>query len=169
MKEFKSALSGFKKTTDSIRGYAWYDVQSMPKYTNIRSYFLPYIATDLKTGEFESLRIKAHYTGDKWLFWKKLTVNVDGENTYIYPPNYSDVKRDNARGDVWETYDFRATDSDIELLRKIAKSKKTIVRFEGDQYYKDVEVTAADKQGIKQMLTAYDIATQTSFSNSLSI
>ena len=129
---------------------------------------MPYICTNLKTGEFVSLRIQANYTGDDWLFWEKLTINIDGENTYKNA-NYSDINRDNDYGDVWETYDYNATDLDVELLRKIVQSKKTIVRFEGKHYYKDVEVTAADKQGIKQMLTAYDIATQTNFSDSLSI
>ncbi|MBQ6268404.1 MAG: hypothetical protein IJK64_11625 [Clostridia bacterium] len=154
LKKFKAALSGFRAHKDDIKGYTWYYPTSFPEYIDTRCYFLPYICTDSKTGEFVALRIKADYTGSSWLFWKKLTINIDGENHYI-TANYFDVERDNAHGDVWEYYDFSGTIY-VDLLRDIAKSKKTIVRFEGDQYYKDVEISAADKDGIKKILAAYD-------------
>lgn len=155
IKQYKAALQSLRATSDSIKGYKWYYPQSFPNYINTRSYFLPYIATDIKTGELEAVRIKADYTGDDWVFWKKLIINIDGEN-YYKTVNYFDIEHDNDYGDVWEYYDWEAWYSDIEMLREIAKSKKTIVRFEGDQYHKDIEITANDKQGIKTVLAAYD-------------
>lgn len=44
----------------------------------------------------------------------------------------------------------------IEMLEKIANSKETIVRFQGDQYYYDVTVKSSDKTAISQVLTAYE-------------
>lgn len=155
-KKFKAALSGLKHHSDSIRGLTWYEPNSWPKYINSRSYFLPYICCNSQTGEFVAMNIRANYTGDDWVFWKKITVNVDGKNYYL-SANYFDINRDNDYGDVWETYDFNELQFDVDMLRAIAKSKKTVVRFEGDHYYKDAVITDSDKQGIKQILAAYDL------------
>ena len=105
------------------------------------------------------MNIKANYFGDDWVFWKEISVNVDGKNYYL-SAKYSDINHDNARGDVWESYDFSELEYDVGMLRAIAKSKKTIVRYEGDHYYRDFVISDSDKQGIKQILKAYDIANQ---------
>lgn len=154
LKKFKAALSGLETESDAIKGYTWYYPTSFPDYADTRCYFLPYICTDTKTGEFVAVRVRANYTGSSWIFWKKLTINIDGENHYINA-SYFDVERDNAHGDVWEYYDYNGT-YDMDLLRQIASSKKTIVRFEGDQYKKDIEISATDKEGIRKIVAAYD-------------
>ncbi len=155
-KKFSEAVKGLYTYSDDIEGYKWYKPKSNPKYIDTRSYFLPYICTYKDTGNFKCLRIMADYVGDDWVFWKKLTINVDGKNYYEFL-SYFDVERDNDHGDVWEYYDYSATDADIEMLREIAKSDKTVVRFEGDQYYYDFVMTKEDKNGIKQILKAYDV------------
>ena len=57
---------------------------------------------------------------------------------------------------IWEWVDVSATDADIEMLKAIASSKETIVRFKGDQYYYDLVVSQSDKNGIKDVLAAYE-------------
>ena len=42
------------------------------------------------------------------------------------------------------------------MLWAIANSTETIIRFEGDDYYRDFTVTAKDKDSIRQMLTIYE-------------
>ena len=52
--------------------------------------------------------------------------------------------------------DFAPTSSQTELLRDISTSQKTIIRFEGDDYHYDMVVSDKDKQGIKEVLDAYE-------------
>ena len=42
------------------------------------------------------------------------------------------------------------------MLKEIASSNETIVRFEGDSHYKDLTIKSTDKQAIKYVLTAYE-------------
>lgn len=156
LEKYRAELKKLKKNSDSIKGYTWFHTQSEPDYVNTRSYFLPYLVTDIDTNDFVNIRMDAHFTDTDWVFWEKLTISVDGEN-YYRTFNYSDVERVvGDYGDVWEYNDWEATYADIEMLREIANSDKCIVRFEGDRYYCDVQVTDADKHGIKIILAAYD-------------
>ena len=73
-----------------------------------------------------------------------------------------DVVRDNARGYVWEVADFVATDEDVELLQKIAQSKKTVIRFKGDKNSAQYTVQKKDKELIPLLLHAYDLMSNAS-------
>ena len=46
------------------------------------------------------------------------------------------------------------------MLRAIAASEETIIRFQGDTYYYDLTVSGTDKQAIETVLDAYDILMQ---------
>ena len=83
------------------------------------------------------------------------TVIIDGE-TYQYSPRYFDIIRDNQYRAVWETLDIGAGTTEIEMLNKIAESKETIIRFQGDSRVYDLTVSASDKTAIKQVLDAYE-------------
>ena len=59
--------------------------------------------------------------------------------------------------EVWEYVNTAdVTEDDIEMFWAIANSEKTIVRFEGDEYYSDFTVSQADKDAIREVLTAYE-------------
>lgn len=149
----KAALSKLKADYDKVEGTTWYEPSAMPKYIDTRSYVLPYIGR--KDSGHSWLRLKMNYTGDNWIFWTDITFVIDGERHYK-SFSYYDITRDND-SDVWEYADISVSDSDIELLTKIANSKETIVRFEGDNRQKDITISAADKTAIKQVLDAYAI------------
>lgn len=151
----KVALAKLKSEYDRVEGITWYYPSTYPKYIDTRSYILPYIGK--RDSGYSWLRLEMNYTGDDWIFWTKITFVVDGEK-YYKSFGYFDVERD-SDGDVWECVDISPSDSDIELLRKIADSKETIVRFEGD-YRKDITISANDKTAIKQVLDAYDILSE---------
>lgn len=148
----QQTLSSLQTETDKVEGITWYKPSTYPYYANSRSYVLPYI------GQRDSstwLRLKFHYTGDNWLFFEKITISIDGEN-YYKTYSYYDVERDNGSGNVWEWVDISPTNADIEMLKKIANSKETIVRFQGDNYHYDLTVRSSDKTAINQVLTAYE-------------
>lgn len=120
---------------------------------DIKSFVLPYIGVNENN---VWLRMVCNYTGDDWVFFKKVTFSVDGTN-YYKSFNYFDIVRDNGGGDVWEYIDTEVYDSDIEILKAIANSNETIVRFSGDNYSKDVIIPAEDKQGIADALLVYEL------------
>ncbi len=152
-KKIKSALAVFNKSHDKVTGSTFYMPKSFPRYIDTRCYIIPYIGEN--SGEYW-LRLRLNYTGDDWIFWTKLTFLVDGER-YYQSVSYYDITRDNNRGVVWEYYDYNPLANDILLLKKIASSKETIIRFEGSSYHYDLKVTAQDKATIKQVLDAYTI------------
>lgn len=152
-KRIKAALAGFNSKHDKVTGNSFYKSKNYPKYIDTRSYVLPYIGEN--DGRYW-VRLKFNYTGDDWIFWEELTFLIDGER-YYKTIGYSNVERDNDSGDVWEYYDYSPSSSDMEMLEKIANSKETIVRFEGDRYHYDLTVSAEDKAAIKQVVDAYKI------------
>lgn len=64
--------------------------------------------------------------------------------------------RDNGGGRVWEYVDYEVNASTLEFMRKVAASKETIVRFQGDDYSKDITLGSTDKGAIKQAIESYD-------------
>lgn len=150
-------LAGLRKDEDKVRGLAFYYPSAFPFYSDYwaadqRSFVLPYLG---KEGDRVWLRLVCNYTADDWVFFKQITFAVDDER-YTKYFNYFDVTRDNAYGDVWEYIDVDVSESNYEeILSAIADSNETIIRFEGDNYYRDFTVSAGDKEAIRQMLTVY--------------
>lgn len=152
----KEALSGLRSQTDKVTQTTWYFPYAYPQYANSRSYVLPYIGvTEYSTW----LRLQYHYTGSDWVFFDNITVAIDDQR-YYFTYNYVDVSRDNSGGTVWEWIDHSPSKEELEMLRAIAASEETIIRFQGDTYYYDLTVSRVDKQAIETVLDAYDILMQ---------
>ena len=148
----------FKVTTDAVKGITWYDHVNKPRYIDSRSYIIPYIGV---RGDSIWICIRYNYTGDDWIFWEKLTIVADGQR-YYKTVSYFDVTRDNDSGVVWEYHDQALyskqsmDSSEIQMLKAIGNSSQTIIRFEGDNYYYDLYVSATDKQAILDVLALYE-------------
>lgn len=153
-KKAKSAFAVLKSEYDKVQGITWYEPKERPYYADTRSYVLPYIG--IQNGN-AWLRLVYWYTADDWIFWENVIVIVDGVKYYDFFGSFGTV-RDNEYGNIWEYADKEATDKDIEMLKAIADSKETIVRFQGDDYYDDITISASDKKAIKNVLTAYEYA-----------
>ena len=153
---YKAALNNFELETDKIDGITWYYHTTMPDYIDIRSYVLPYIGA---RSSYSWICIRYNYTGDDWIFFEDVTVWIDG-TIYEKEFDYYDITRDNDGGEVWEYTDVVVEgwdiDDNLEMLREIADSDETIVRFEGDDYQYDLTVSAKDKAAIRDVLTVYD-------------
>lgn len=143
---------------DFVRGINFYYAKGFPYYkqfgywgADVRPFVLPYMGLQ---GDNAWIRLILNYTSNDWVFFEKVTIAADDERFYIYC-DYFDVVRDNDWNDIWEYLDVAVGDYEMEILNAIADSSKTVVRFEGDNYYDDFTVTAADKQAIREMLDAY--------------
>lgn len=147
----------FTTNYDKIEKITWYEHKSMPQYIDVRSYIIPYI------GKRDSgdvwVCIRYNYTADSWIFWENMTIMVDGEKFFKYPSR-NDLVRDNDT-EVWEWYDevldinVGMNNEDLQMLKKIAESEETIIRFQGDEYNYDLTVSATDKKIISDVLALY--------------
>lgn len=149
----QALLANMRVEKDEVRGLTFYYSKTQPYYADERCYVLPYIGQD---STHTWLCAQYHYMDyDNWVFWTKLTFAVDDQRYYKYF-NYFDVVRDNDT-EVWEYVNTAdVSEEDIEMFWAIANSEKTIVRFEGDEYYSDFTVSQADKDAIREVLTAYE-------------
>lgn len=145
---------------DKIEGNTWYYHKKLPKYIDIRSYIIPYIG---KNGSNTWIVTRYNYTADSWIFWKKLTIMVDGVKYYKNVGSRNTI-RDNDT-EVWEYYDealdfnLSMDNADIAMLKAISQSAETIIRFEGDEYSYDLTVTQTDKNIIADVLALYEALT----------
>ncbi len=162
--QYDAAIKNTNISYDKIQNISFIQHKNEPKYISTRSYVLPQIG---QNGNFLNgtgwgtpwMNIVYNYTGDDWVFWTKLTINVDGKN-YYHSWSYWEITRDNGHGDVWEYVYTTPKYGDIEMLKAIAASQETIVRFEGDDDKKyDYTVRDADKQAIRDMVTIYEYLT----------
>lgn len=153
----EAAVAKLKTEKDEVEGITWYKPSCYPKYSNTRCFVLPYIGK--QNGQYW-LRCKVDYANDNWVFFTSIVINVDGVKRDTIDFNYADVTRDTViGGKLYESADFAPGGTRLTLLSDIANSQKTIIRFQGSDYYYDFEVPAKDKQGIKDVLAAYDYLT----------
>lgn len=153
----KAAAASLKTSKDDVEGITWYEPSCYPQYNNTRCFVLPYIGE--QNGHYW-LRCKVDYAANDWVFFTQIVINVDGEKRDTVSFDYGDVTRDTAFGaKLSEVADFAPTDAQIKLLEDISNSTKTIIRFQGSDYYYDFTVPEKDKQGIKDVLAAYDYLT----------
>lgn len=143
----KAALSKMRKTVDSFESMTWYKDYSSPIYSNANAFYLTFGASGSTK---YSLWLKVTYFDDDWLFVNQARVNVDGE---IYSLSCSNWERDN-NSEIWEWCDISLVDRG--MIEAIIKSKKAVIRFDGDKYYDTRTITSSQKQALLNVLRAYD-------------
>lgn len=147
--ELKAIWSKMRKKYDSFESVTWYNALSSPIYSNQNGFYLYF---GVKDGRLLTLRLKMTYLDDDWLFVDTARVNVDG---FIYPLTCSNWERDNKSGQIWEWCDT-PLDDDREIIEAIIKSKKSVIRFDGDKYYDNRTISSSQKQALQDVLNAYD-------------
>lgn len=146
-----NALKNMRKKYDEVTEITWFYDKTSPQYTNRNSFFL-YIGQDSKNNRW--LRLRIQYTGDDWVFIEKYIIKCD-DSSYTIDTEYQEVKRDNSGGAVWEWLDKSPSQSELDMINSIIKSKKTILRCKGDQYHYDREISQNEKQALQSILDAY--------------
>jgi hypothetical protein len=145
-----AATSKMRTEKDEVRGITFYYDKSTTPYRDVNSFHL-YIGKD-KSGIWMLKSIQ--YQGDDWLFIENYVVKADDER-YDIAADYFDVERDNSGGAVWEWYDARVTRTDLRMIRAIIASQNTTLRYNGQQYYWDRQITAAEKKALQNVLDAF--------------
>lgn len=146
------AVNTLRKDEDRVEGVTWYKHPNQPKFINSRSTVYLYIGKRGEAGR-PWLRMQVQYTSSDWLFVDKVIAWHDGIKETLISGYF---ERDN-NSKIWEWMDVTPSDLQIEVLKSLANANEAILRFEGDQYYKDVKLSAGDKKAIREVLQAYEI------------
>jgi hypothetical protein len=147
-----NATKKLRTKYDDIKGITWYYDKGTPQYTNYNSFHL-YMGKE-KTGQ-PWLRFRIQYTADDWLFIQSYVIKTDNDS-YTISTSYGEVETDHGSGDIWEWYDVPMDNSLYNIVQDVIKSKSVKVRHNGKQYYKDRTITQKEKQGLQNMLDAYE-------------
>jgi hypothetical protein len=148
----KKALAGLRKQRDQVEGITFYYAPTTD--TGVANQW--YLYMGVPDGDRPYLRFKWMYTADTWLFVRNITLNIDGNKTPTAPLGHFSVKRDNSGSRIWEWQDSAIREADIPFFKRLAASKKAIIRYEGDKYYQDRTLSQAEKKAFMQVLTAYE-------------
>lgn len=105
------------------------------------------------------LLLLVNYIGQEAIFFDNLIFAIDNEERETRTFEYFDVTRETGLNFCDHIAAYMDS-NDIELFRKIANSKETVIRYQGSYgstgVY-DLTVTEEDKQTIKTMLDAYEL------------
>ncbi len=97
------------------------------------------------------LMLRATYVASDWLFVEKLLFKIDGQTTSLPVA----MERDNESG-IWEWTTVPAAPH-AALIRAIEKSNQAItVRYSGDKYSKDLELSLQELAAIHGVLKAFE-------------
>jgi hypothetical protein len=146
-------LAKLRKTVDEIEGYTWYYDKTTPEFDDTNNVHLYIAVTDTGT---PLLRLRFRYTSDSWLFIEQYVFRVD-DTKYTISPGFSGVNRDNKGGRVWEWYDFAPSSDDVDMIRAIITSDKTLLRYGGQQYHDDRTISREEKTAFANVLDGYEI------------
>lgn len=145
--ELPLLLKKLRKQTDKIEKTSFYISPGLEYNYPINLYI----------GELASksvfLRCAFSYTGSDWIFFDKVIISIDGENTELEIKEY-DKKTDNGGGSVYESIDL-LFDDNIALIERIIKSKTTYIRLSGKHNRKDYLIGKNQKNSLKTVIESY--------------
>lgn len=142
-------IAKLKTKTNELDKIIWYQHPNQPS-VNSRSTVYLYIGA--KENSRPWLRMQVQYTARKWLFVNSVKAWYDDMELNLVSGAF---ERDNS-SDIWEWADVVPNEFQTELLHEIANAKKTVLRFQGQQYRKDIPMRSSDKRAILDVLAAYD-------------
>ncbi len=146
----KPATERLKKEYDEIEGITWLSDIDQPTGSDIL-----YIYIGQKAGK-KWLRFRIEYSADSWLFIKKYTFKIDDSLETLYAPSDKIKREVGYASRIYETLDILAEGSTYSLIKKIANSKRTLLRHHGDKNISDREISKEEKQSLKTVLEAYE-------------
>ena len=147
-----NATKKLRTKYDEMKGITWYYDKTTTQYNDRNSFHL-YMGK--KDNGKPWLRFRIQYKGDSWLFIESYIIKTDN-NSYTINTSYGEVERDNGYGGIWEWYDTSMDNRLYNIVKDMIDSKSIKIRHNGKQYYRDRNITANEKQALKNMLDAYE-------------
>ena len=150
----QAPLRRLNKKTDKVAGVDFFQHPNEPRHLNSRSTALLYLGQNRGSSR-PYLRMRVQYTASTWLFVDLVTAYHDGISEPLVVGGF---ERDN-NSTIWEWVDESPDGYQIEVLRSLANAREAILRYEGQQYRKDVTLSSGDKAALRDVLAAYDAMT----------
>lgn len=165
-------LKEFRVIYDEMNNTVTYKYNTSPQYVNMRGFFL-YI---LYKGKEYSLRLRTQYYSDRWLFIERYFIKTD-LNRYemnMFNVPLLRIYRDSEYGSVWEWSDIeipnnsssteeKIVNSDqpklnlVHMIKDVYNSKNVKLRFDGQHYNIDIDLTNNEKTALKKVMELYDL------------
>ena len=158
----EDALKKLTRKYDEMRGIAWYQHPSSPKFRNSNGVYLYFGKKD--DGSVTPLRLVTQYYADSWLFVRRAWAKADGVNIDLPSGSgrYGNWERDNGSGSIWEWADSALiSTSEKTAIRNLAFAKKVTVRYEGDKYYDDKSLSQNQLKAMQADINTYEAVTGT--------
>lgn len=137
--------------TDEVTGITWYNHKDDP-VSHRTNWIGLYIA---ERDEEQFLRISINYYASDWLFIEHYLIKAD-DRTYRIPTSYGEVESDHSGGKIWEWYDERLTAQHLAIVEAIVQADDVTLRYYGDQYYDEKQVTETEKNAMLVTLAAFE-------------
>ena len=150
----KHALASLRHKHDEIEGTDFYYDKMSPIHINDRTNLSLYIGN---MGGHSWLREENTYVASEWLFIQDYTLVADGMKFGI---DGGGIERDND-SEIWEWQDKNVDDKmSLAMFAVIAHAKHATIRYNGRQYSKDRNLTAAEKKALAHVLDVYSLLTR---------
>lgn len=146
------ALKKLRSKYDDISGVTWYHDKTTP--TTVFNGMYAYIG--VKEGDVPWVRLVFQYTADDYLSVQKFIIKADDQIFTVDEAEYGEIKTDHSGGTVWEWLDRIATPEDHKIIKAVAESKTTKIRYLGRDYYNDKIVSEKQKVALKNIMQAYN-------------
>lgn len=148
----RASLTNLKKKHDDVSGTTWYHQKYFTHFANSNR-----TSIDLghSKGSDPRIDLTMSYTGDDWIFFENAYLSYDGNTMEILYDKYRNKETDNGDGGVWEWITVRMDESQIEWLKKFAKSPNAKMRLSG-KYQKTRNLSSQERQGISDVIAGYE-------------
>ncbi len=143
----QAILSKLRRTKDEVTGTAWLKPSWAEGYDN-----QVYLYIGVSKVEAPFLRLKMEYKGEEMLIIKRFVFRIDDAVETIEPSGMPES--DHVVDNHWEWFDELA-ERHLDVVEKIAKGNKVLMRYDGRQSNHDRAVSASEKQSLAQMLLVY--------------
>ncbi len=152
-KETAEILKKMRTETDDVADLTRYTDKSTTAYNNVESFHLMLI----KSKELEKplLYLKIQRRGSEYLGIQSYTIKAD-DNKFEITPGWNDLKSDFNYGAASENYTMHVNNSNIDMIKSMAGSKKIVIRYQGRQFYDDRTVSAKEIKALNSVLEAYE-------------
>jgi hypothetical protein len=143
----QAILSKLRRSKDEVTGTIWLKPSWADGYDNQIYLYIGVTQTDVPF-----LRLKMEYKGGEMLIIKRFVFRIDDKVETIEPSGM--LKSDYVVDNHWEWFD-ELPEQHLDVVEKIAKGNKVLMRYDGRQSSHDRTVSAAEKQSLGQMLSVY--------------
>lgn len=141
----------FRSEIDKVENIKWISHKKTPRFIQNKTIYTYLGDVNGKVWP----RVVIGFQKTDWIFMKQIIINVDGA-TYNIDVNSLERKTDIVGdGTIIEYVDLRATPELEKIMWAAAHGKKSVVRFQGEQYHYDFEVNSQQKQALKHIWGYY--------------